>query len=508
MKKLLSLMLSLCLLLSCGLAGAETVKHERVYAVLDAAGEVRSLTDSIRLENQDALDVLTDRTMLTAVENVGGQETFTLNGEEISFQAAGKDITYQGTSDKALPVVPALALKVDGAEAELSALKDLTGKAELTVSYDQPEAIPFLAASVLLMPEEVTNITVDHGQVVSFNGSRAVAGIAFPGAPEKADLPSSFTVKFTADHAALNWMMTFASAEPADQICQEIESRLAGQDADQLLADATTLMTALQNGEELPELSGALGEAAGKITELNSALTQLDDGASALSAGASTLSAGMSAAASGVSDLTKGLNELTANNSALNQGAQSILDALLTAANGTLASAGLDAMGVTVPELTGENFAEVLEGLISQLTAVKDLIPGADEFIAQLTALEEQLTQVQTFVSGLKEYTGGVTKAATGATLLNLQMPKLDDGAQQLADGASQLQSEGTGLLKQTLLDAEKSTAEKALPLLESDAREILDAYETTRDQAAKGGYDLRAEDGSASTVYIYRTDF
>ena len=105
MKKLLSLMLSLCLLLSCGLAGAETVKHERVYAVLDAAGEVQSLTDSIRLENQDALDVLTDRTMLTAVENVGGQETFTLDGEEISFQAAGKDITYQGSSDKAPAII-------------------------------------------------------------------------------------------------------------------------------------------------------------------------------------------------------------------------------------------------------------------------------------------------------------------------------------------------------------------------------------------------------------------
>ena len=36
-------------------ASAETVKHERVFAVTDGMGTVRTLIDSVRLENGDAL---------------------------------------------------------------------------------------------------------------------------------------------------------------------------------------------------------------------------------------------------------------------------------------------------------------------------------------------------------------------------------------------------------------------------------------------------------------------
>ena len=47
-----------------------------------------------------------DRTLLTAIQNVGGKETFTLDGETLTWQAQGKDITYEGTSDKRPPSCP------------------------------------------------------------------------------------------------------------------------------------------------------------------------------------------------------------------------------------------------------------------------------------------------------------------------------------------------------------------------------------------------------------------
>lgn len=87
-------------------ASAETVKHERVYAVTNAAGDALTVIDNVRLENGDALAEIDDRTLLTALENVGGTEKFTQSGETVTWNADGNSIIYQGTSDKALNVTP------------------------------------------------------------------------------------------------------------------------------------------------------------------------------------------------------------------------------------------------------------------------------------------------------------------------------------------------------------------------------------------------------------------
>ena len=99
--------------MGCLTAGAEGIKHERVYVVTGADGSVKSITDNIRLENQDGLEELKDRTMLTGIENLSGEETFTLDQETLVWQAKGKDIVYQGTSDRTPSALPRAALELD-----------------------------------------------------------------------------------------------------------------------------------------------------------------------------------------------------------------------------------------------------------------------------------------------------------------------------------------------------------------------------------------------------------
>ena len=99
-KEWIALMLALIMVMGCAAAEAENTTHERVYVVTGADGTVRSLTDVIRLENADGLETLRDRSMLTGVENTGGKETFERDGETLVWQAQGREITYQGTSDK------------------------------------------------------------------------------------------------------------------------------------------------------------------------------------------------------------------------------------------------------------------------------------------------------------------------------------------------------------------------------------------------------------------------
>ena len=123
-KKIVSLLLALTMTLCCCSALAENTKHERVYVVTKPDGTVENITDIVRLENADCLDELIDRTMLTNIENLGGQETFALDGETLVWQAKGNDISYQGTAEKIPTVLPIVHLMLDGQEISAEELKD------------------------------------------------------------------------------------------------------------------------------------------------------------------------------------------------------------------------------------------------------------------------------------------------------------------------------------------------------------------------------------------------
>ena len=141
--------------------------------------------------------------------------------------ANGKDIAYQGTSDKTPALLPVVTLTLDGADASFADLKNKTGDAVLTVTYQQQAAMPILAVTVLPLPEEgITDLKLENAAVLSEMGRQALVGWAVPGADEKLNLPASFTASFHADHADLNWMMTFSSADPVDTVCSELDERI------------------------------------------------------------------------------------------------------------------------------------------------------------------------------------------------------------------------------------------------------------------------------------------
>ena len=351
-KRIISTLIALVMMMSCVTAFAEGARHERVYAVVGADGTVRSLTDSICLTNPEKLDVLTDSTMLTGIENVSGDEPFTLDGQTLTWQAGGKDITYQGSSDKPLPVTPVLTATLDGEEVPVSRLKDADGEIAVNVTYSQPDTMPHLAASVIILPESgISDLTVENGTVLSLSGRKAVLGWAVPGADASLKLPAGFTIHYHGSHADPGWMMTFASADPIQKVWGELDSRMDFVPKDEL-QDAITLLTALQNGEPLPEVAGAAKEIPGKINSLNSGLLELNSGAQTLAEGTSSLHTGLAA--------------LSANSEALNNGADAVFSAILETANQQLAASGLADAGIEVPALTEENYADTLNALIAQ----------------------------------------------------------------------------------------------------------------------------------------------
>ena len=388
MKKIVALLLAALMVLGCVPGLAENTKHERVYVVTTADGTIKSITDSVRLENADGLDEIADQTILTNIQNVGGKETFALDGETLTWQAQGKDIAYEGTSDKTPATMPVVTLTLNGADISFTDLKDKTGDAVLTVSYRQQEKLPILAVTVLPLPDKgVTDLELENAAVLSEMGRQVLVGWAVPGIDEKLGLPTSFTASFHADHADLNWMMTFSTSDPVDTVCKELDERI-DIDLHTELDEVKALLTALQNGDALPETAGKTKEIVPKVNELNDGLTQLNDGAVSLADGASqlstgaselkdgaatladgavTLAAGTANAETGAAALDEGLTTLIASNEALNNGAEALFAAVLDTANQQLTAAGLDAAGITLPELTAENYAAALDGALAQL---------------------------------------------------------------------------------------------------------------------------------------------
>ena len=359
-KKIIAVLLTLTMLAGCGSVLAENTKYERVYVVTGADGTVKSLTDSVRLENADGLTEITDRSALKEIQNVSGEETFVQEGETLVWKADGKDIVYQGTSDKAPAVVPVVSLMLDGEEVTAEELKNRTGEAVLTVSYRMNEKTSLIAVSMMALPETgVTELKMENAKLVSEMGRQIVVGWAVPGADEALNLPKSFTVSFHADHADLEWMMTLCTAEPIDRICKGMDEKI-NVDLHQELEQLTKLLTALKNGTEIPEITGKCAETAVRISTLNNGLTQLDDGAQKLSEGAVQVS-------EGAAQLKTGLAALKENNGKLNEGARQIFGAVLDTANTQLAASGLAEAGIVIPTLTAENYAEVLDMAIKAL---------------------------------------------------------------------------------------------------------------------------------------------
>lgn len=368
-KRAFALITALCMTLTC-FASAETVKHERVYAVTNADGDALTVIDNVRLENGDALTEIDDRTLLTALENVGGTEKFTQSGETVTWKADGNSIIYQGTSDKALNVTPVVHMTLDGKEVTAADVKNASGELVMTVSYRAES--PFLAVTVMPLSDDVTSVTVDNGAVLTDGAHSFLMGFGVPGADADLELPDSFTMTAHVDHADLNWMMTIATAQPVKVLTDALSDHAA--DAHALVSDLTAGLNALADGSEIPESNE-------DIHELLTALNTLFDGAA---------------------QLKDGLDTLSSNSTALNDGAAQLFAAVLDTANTQLAAAGLDALSIEVPALTASNYAAVLDDLIAQLDpavidkTIEDLAKAQvrEAVMAQEDKVREAVTEV------------------------------------------------------------------------------------------------------------------
>lgn len=425
---------------------ARNVKDETVYVLAAADGSVDKIivSDWVRNTRGDAL--LSDVTELSGIENVKGDETYTLGGENSCvWDARGNDVYYQGSVDKELPVTVAVSYALDGRSVSPEELAGKSGR--VTIRFDYANSryelmdvggkqekiyVPFAMLTGVLLDNDVfSNVSVTNGKILNDGDRTIVAGLAFPGLQESLgldrdtlDLPDY--VEITADVTGfeLETTVTLAANGLFNDTADGAGEFDGLDDLDGKLDELTGAMDQLLDGSS--RLYDGLCTLLDSSKELVSGVDRLAAGAAQLQQGADGLSAGASQLQAGTAALSQGLDQLAGQNDTLKDGAAQVFDSLLASA-----SAQLQTAGVQAPALTADNYAQVLDGIIASA--------GESPAGRQVTALKASLDSYNGFYQGLQNYTAGVAQSAVGAAELNAGVGSVKDGADSLSAGAGRL---------------------------------------------------------------------
>ena len=298
-------------------SSATPAKDETVYVKVDDAGNQKDVTVSDQLKNISSLGTIDDVSDLKDIKNVKGDETFSEN------KGDKKDICYQGTTTKKIPVGMKVTYELDGKKVSADDLEGKSGHLKIHYEYQNTSAdsgkyTPFLMATGLLMDgEKFSNVTVDNGKVISDGDRNIVIGMGLPQLKEQLtsvsskvddlDIPDSFTVEADVTDYEKVEAVTVATNEVFNEV---------GTDKFDSLDELKDSMTELQDASnKLVSGSGELKDGLDTLLSssgtLVSGIDQLASGGNTLASGTGSLVSGMQSAKTGSSQLAGGVKALS-----------------------------------------------------------------------------------------------------------------------------------------------------------------------------------------------------
>lgn len=373
-------------------------KEETVYVNADAAGNTDEITVSNWLKNSgDVSGKLTDKSTLNDIKNVKGDEKYTADGDKITWNTDGKDIYYQGTTDKELPVSVKLTYYLDGKEIQPNKLKGKSGHLKIKVNYENKSKknvevngktenmyTAFVMMTGMILPNDnFTNVTIDNGKVISDGNRSIVVGFGMPGLKESLNLDD---IKDADD-------LTIPESLEVEADVTDFE----------MSSTFTVGLSDLTKDLDLDNIAD--------MDSLQNALDKLDDAALELVSGSNTLSDGTKTLADGVDSYTEGADTL-------NDAIQKYLSK-----DGELSGSVTEYVNGVNKIVKGVNdYAKgtttLANGVTSYVGGEKKLAKGAK----QLTTLSDGLTKIQGAIDKMKASTDGKGEAKEDLTVASAQL--------------------------------------------------------------------------------------
>lgn len=429
-------------------AATNVEKEETVYVNLDSDGTVDDVTVSNWLKNVTGTGDVQDISNLKDIKNVKGDETFTQNGDKLTWKANDADIYYQGTTDEKPPVNVKISYQLDGKDIKAEDLAGKSGKLKMTIQYENNSTFedevdgknvkmntPFLMASAVILPVDTfSEVTVSQGKLVSEGSNQILVAYGMPGLADSLNLTDD--------------MKDEMNEKLGDTVTVEATVKDFSMDSIYTVASSSEFSDIdLDDDSDMNDLEDA-------VNDLADATDELISGSSDLSDGLTTLKDNFKTYASGVGDVSKGASDLSTGAGKLAKGIKQYTNGVTTLTNGAgqyVSGANQLASGVT-QYISGE---KVLDDGISKLyNSAKDFPAKYSDFDAGLNDYVNGVNSIPTTIS---KKVGDITdgyETAVGAA----DTAKAVAAAKKAADDAIDATS-----LDDNAKDALKAEIEKAL---------------------------------------------
>ena len=251
-------------------------KDETIYAKLDNDGKPNQVIVSEHLKGTD--EKAYDKTKLENIQNINGDEKYTLDNGKLTWESNGKDIYYQGVTKEELPVTLNITYYLNGEKMNVSDMLGKKGTVKMVLKYTNNDShsiningryetlyTPFVVATTTIIPNTSNkNIDVTNGKVVNNGTSSVIVALTTPGLYEslKMDkLQNMDTAVITYDTDSFELSSIYAVATP--KLLDSSDLKVF----DQFDGIYSSINTLVNSSNQIKNGSGTLLQGANKLQE-------------------------------------------------------------------------------------------------------------------------------------------------------------------------------------------------------------------------------------------------
>ena len=499
-------------------ADEEVGKEETVYVVADNSGKAKDVIVSDWLKNPDGNETIEDVSDLKDIKNVKGKEKFEEKDGKITWKAKGKDIYYQGKTDKELPVKQTISYYLDGEKMDPDEIAGKSGKVTIRFDYKNNQKttttvdgkkysvyVPFTIMTGMILDDSFTNVEVKNGKVISDGDKNMVVGVAMPGLKDSLKVTSS---DFSEDIDIPEYV--------------EVTADVKDFSMDMTMSVMLSGITSSDNVEDFVDLS-----------DLDDAIDTLSDSSSQLADGTKELREGLEQLRSKVPALADGANTLNSSTESLRNGVSS-LDATLNtamteeekAAASKQASETVDAQADSIKKQAADTVASQKKSIEKQASDTVDKQAdsikkqAADTVASQKESIEKQASAtVDAQAEAIKKQAADTVAAQQAEiakqaeALVTAQEADIKSQADQLVDAeagniqklaAAAVKAEFDAGQRQAIADQAKATTTSTVSTALRGNAQLLSILKAgIKANVAAGGGSISDEDATAQAYQL-----
>ena len=251
-------------------------KDETIYAKLDNDGKPNQVIVSEHLKGTD--EKAYDKTKLENIQNINGDEKYTLDNGKLTWESNGKDIYYQGVTKEELPVTLNITYYLNGEKMNVSDMLGKKGTVKMVLKYTNNDShsiningryetlyTPFVVATTTIIPNTSNkNIDVTNGKVVNNGTSSVIVALTTPGLYESLKMDKlqnmdTAVITYDTDSFELNSIYAVATPKLLDSSDLKVFDHFDG-----IYSSNNTLVN---SSNQIKNGSGTLLQGANKLQE-------------------------------------------------------------------------------------------------------------------------------------------------------------------------------------------------------------------------------------------------